>query len=716
MTTPDFLPQPSEADPRITHITFPVMSEREQKPEALIAADGGATVSKDPTDVEGRSNEDTLLRVEDKNVYAVFDGLGGHEDGKGASMAASQAIEDYFGDRLVPRTEDEAFRLMKGAMAAGREAVFTAGPNRLTTATITQMFEDPTNGPSVVIGHAGDTRAYILRDGHLRQVTRDQGEENRITNAFGGTDKAKAMDTSQDKVTVISHLQKGDRLMLCSDGITGDYTSEAYTNDELAAAVGFGTPRQAASELIKLSFTEMPGFIYQDEKGIYHSTDVDIPEYACELRSPKRDDKSVIVVEVGGASTTAEAEPESSTFSSARHHRVAPKLKPAFKKLSGVLIDPPQDLPKPERRVTRGFPDSQTGKVGYSARTLEHVFDEIRHPGDTSELMDKLVAAGALEESEMGYAANGTSLRDDIVSEVTKLVAQHDRLLQADPNQYNASLYQLGILLRSFKPLNKDLVSPIDWEKATSYYRGKGGDDLEKHQLDMASKFFSKVGELTADPRLKDNESVKKLTTLLPGIGEALNASAPWDGVEPLKDPKAHVESSRMLAIMNGDKGALLKGGKENVTFTAEEMSVIDYLAKRYKHVSNAGRKKTPNPDFINASGPAARARVMLAEELLDLKGIEEVLGTEIDPEISQLRPYRDYIQFRLARNRRAFRQRVYEEQILPRARVLGMSHDTLVALLRNDAGTQALMDLISNAASGAMKNNILIQNPPTPV
>lgn len=706
MTTPDNLPpQNEELNPNLVILSTPELPPR---PESIVYADGAIFVSRDPTasaEEQNRLNQDALLRIEDRGVYGVF---GGVEGSDGVACVASKAVEDYLSVSPAPKSTREAYARMSDAMFKAREAVYAEGPEKKTTGTIIQAYEDEASGSSfVTIGHAGDARAYILRakDGKLEQLTEDQGDtvggtiggvdygaEYVLSNAIGGQDpRGRNRPGRRDQIIAVP-VKKGDRIMLCTDGVTG---SNALSDEELKTTITAGSPRDAAISLAHASIGKDGAERPADDKAAF----------VLEIGSPKETKVSLSVPEASisptglvsgylgrlgtGASTTMHM--------NGQH----------FGSMKGQLFDP-------ERRVVKGFPDSREGKAGYGANSLQSVLDRVRRPGETSQVIDALIEAAETEQSEIGYAANGTSIRDELVAEVTKLVASHNKLLQRDPNQMNGNIYDLDALLRSFKPLNKDLVTPTEWEKATAFYRAKGPGELAAFQIKMTNNFMRGVEALRSDPRLTGDSHVQKILSLVSGLRGALGAHAPWDGVSAKGGPGANLATNRMLAIMNGEEAALLQGNKHKPTITTAQMGLIERLAKEYKNVTDPGGKKSANPDYINAKG-VNPARIMLAYELLDIDGISQVLGTKIDPDTMRFGPYKGQHTIRWARKRQEFRENVYRTEVLPRMNLLGMNRDTLIAVLKDDVGTQTLMDLISNAASGPLRNKLLVQRPPTP-
>ena len=174
-----------------------------------------------------QGNEDSYL-VQDP-LFAVADGMGGHLGGEVASATAVETITSGT-ERSMPRDPSDLAALVRAANAAIWEKSKDDPDLRGMGTTCTlAMIEDG----SLHIAHVGDSRAYLLRSGNLEQVTEDHTlvsrmvQEGRIsaeeaerhpqrsiiTRALGADS-----DVSVDEITVA--LSEGDRILLCSDGLT----------------------------------------------------------------------------------------------------------------------------------------------------------------------------------------------------------------------------------------------------------------------------------------------------------------------------------------------------------------------------------------------------------------------------------------------------------------------------------------------------------------
>ena len=199
-----------------------------------------------------KHNEDTYVNRPDLGVWAVADGAGGHHAGEVASGMIAEALEAIPPDLSAPELLAEVRLAIERTHEALREDAARRGPNVVVASTVVVMLA---RGEYFACLWAGDSRAYLLRQGQLRQITRDHSlvqelleagaigpEEvtnhprgNVITRAVG----AELDDFVLDKVS--DRLVPGDRFLLCSDGLC-----KTLTEDELASHLGAidGSPPQ----------------------------------------------------------------------------------------------------------------------------------------------------------------------------------------------------------------------------------------------------------------------------------------------------------------------------------------------------------------------------------------------------------------------------------------------------------------------------------------
>jgi PPM family protein phosphatase len=192
------------------------------------------------------SNEDAFCNRGDLGLFMVADGMGGHAAGEVASKLAVEAVESFIRDthdadvnRTWPFPYDPALNLdgnrLKAAFRLANRRLATAieGDDRLrgmatTAAAVLVDKEVP------VVAHVGDSRVYRWRGGHLTQMTQDHswvGEQvragvlsdadarrhpwrNVVTRALAGGDDPDVEVSELD-------LRPGDRVLICSDGLSG---------------------------------------------------------------------------------------------------------------------------------------------------------------------------------------------------------------------------------------------------------------------------------------------------------------------------------------------------------------------------------------------------------------------------------------------------------------------------------------------------------------
>lgn len=188
-------------------------------------------------------------------LYAVADGMGGHESGQIASdLALKTLLKNYCAD-----AGDDVAESLRASVEKANSYIYDTAqaiPQRAgmgTTCTVAVLRDD-----DLFVAHVGDSRLYLIRDAELRQVTEDHSwveeqvrrgaltkEEatmspfrNVITRSLGAAPEVE-VDVLHEK------LQKDDTLVLCSDGLCG------YVPDEEILELASGwSPAMAAIKLV----------------------------------------------------------------------------------------------------------------------------------------------------------------------------------------------------------------------------------------------------------------------------------------------------------------------------------------------------------------------------------------------------------------------------------------------------------------------------------
>lgn len=186
-------------------------------------------------------NEDNLAALPEMGLWAVADGMGGHAAGD----VASRLIVEELASLGVPvSAQDQRVRVLERLERAHARIVAHAKANDLRTvgATIAAVL---IHGSELSCIWAGDSRVYLLREGQLMPLTRDHSKVAELV-ATGEMTEAEARtapgrniitraigigDTPRPEV-VGGALKDGDRLLICSDGLT-----EHFDDPELADAL-----------------------------------------------------------------------------------------------------------------------------------------------------------------------------------------------------------------------------------------------------------------------------------------------------------------------------------------------------------------------------------------------------------------------------------------------------------------------------------------------
>ena len=192
-------------------------------------------------------NEDAYLLLPEENLFCVADGMGGHASGEVAARIAVEEMAEFF--RTTGRDEDATWpfkmdpahgydenRLLTGVKLANLRIFERAATDQrlrgMGTTIVTISF--PRSGDAVLVGHVGDSHAYLLRGGSIRQLTEDHSLLNDYKKSRALTPeeieafphknvivRALGMKDTVEVDVVREELRDGDVLLLCSDGLSG---------------------------------------------------------------------------------------------------------------------------------------------------------------------------------------------------------------------------------------------------------------------------------------------------------------------------------------------------------------------------------------------------------------------------------------------------------------------------------------------------------------
>jgi serine/threonine protein phosphatase PrpC len=194
------------------------------------------------------------------HLLAIADGMGGHAAGEVASWVAIRALKDLDRDD-VPA--DQLLDALAGAVAAANSTLHEMSVEDPSVegmgTTLTALLW---SGGTVAVCHIGDSRAYLLRDGDFRQITRDHTlvqtlvDDGRLSPAQAATHPQRSLvmralqsGTEAEPDLSIIEAREGDRYLLCSDGLS-DVVSEETLHKAL---MRYADRDQAVEQLIELA-------------------------------------------------------------------------------------------------------------------------------------------------------------------------------------------------------------------------------------------------------------------------------------------------------------------------------------------------------------------------------------------------------------------------------------------------------------------------------
>lgn len=187
---------------------------------------------------QGSVNEDaaTALLLPQGGLFSVADGMGGHAAGEIASYVALETLsETYAATYGLP-----TIRFLKAVQAAGKAVHERSQKEGLDMGTtLVSVLVDK---GAAHIAHVGDSRVYLLREGRLIQLTEDHSwVAQQVKEGILSAAEAESHDWRNIVLNALGSeptvkldffgvgLQKGDRLLLCSDGLSG-----CISHDQLA--------------------------------------------------------------------------------------------------------------------------------------------------------------------------------------------------------------------------------------------------------------------------------------------------------------------------------------------------------------------------------------------------------------------------------------------------------------------------------------------------
>ncbi|MFV9505652.1 MAG: PP2C family protein-serine/threonine phosphatase [Oscillochloridaceae bacterium umkhey_bin13] len=184
-------------------------------------------------------------------LLVVCDGMGGHAAGEVASALGVATILERF------ETEQSPHEALQTAFVAANTAIYSQGHGSMGTTGVAALFR----ANRLYVANVGDSRAYLVREGQIRQISHDHSfvsdqvaaglmtpEQARHSNVRNIITRALGHSAEVEVDLFAEGLLPGDTVLLSTDGMHG-----LITDDEIAELAGMFPPDQAAQRLVDLA-------------------------------------------------------------------------------------------------------------------------------------------------------------------------------------------------------------------------------------------------------------------------------------------------------------------------------------------------------------------------------------------------------------------------------------------------------------------------------
>ncbi|HBQ28680.1 protein phosphatase [Peptococcaceae bacterium SCADC1_2_3] len=185
-----------------------------------------------------KQNEDNFCICPDIGLFAIADGMGGHQAGEIASRLATQKLADFIRTYLEFYSDQETL-LTKGMQEINHQIYLISQQNKRYQGMGTTLTAALIQNNHLYLAHIGDSRLYLLRQGQIKQLTEDHTVvQNLVANSTITADQARThpkrhiltralgIDSSVKAEISKITLRTQDKILLCTDGLTNYVTPE----------------------------------------------------------------------------------------------------------------------------------------------------------------------------------------------------------------------------------------------------------------------------------------------------------------------------------------------------------------------------------------------------------------------------------------------------------------------------------------------------------
>lgn len=205
-------------------------------------------------------NQDAFIELPDQGVWAVADGVGGHQQGEAASQAVVDAIAEIASASPVGTLVEAVRQCILDVNRELIEHAHAMGPGALIASTVVVMVAEA--GRCICLW-AGDSRIYGFREGRLARLTRDHSHVERLVEQ-GILSREEALHHPEANIILravgrednleldmaVYDLYAQDKFLLCSDGLTKE-----LSDDEIAAILAQGDCQANRDQLLQLALS-----------------------------------------------------------------------------------------------------------------------------------------------------------------------------------------------------------------------------------------------------------------------------------------------------------------------------------------------------------------------------------------------------------------------------------------------------------------------------
>ncbi|OGQ16965.1 MAG: hypothetical protein A3B70_01655 [Deltaproteobacteria bacterium RIFCSPHIGHO2_02_FULL_40_11] len=177
-----------------------------------------------------KMNQDRYICNDDAKLYVVADGMGGHQAGDvAAKMAVDELNQTFSFKKHSLDPEKHLVQTIHNANAKIYESAKENSEFKGMGTTVTALYFTM---DSVYIAHVGDSRAYLMHGKHIWQLTEDHSlASNEMVSGLNVPLKnvltrSVGYDPQVEVALYVKKLSKGDRFLICSDGLHGNLSSQ----------------------------------------------------------------------------------------------------------------------------------------------------------------------------------------------------------------------------------------------------------------------------------------------------------------------------------------------------------------------------------------------------------------------------------------------------------------------------------------------------------